>query len=217
MPLRCEGRFPPGRRHKSAPLSLPDQQPSHSCHPVRLGALAIMPLPDPKTPSETISDWVCREILPHEREVRRWLQRSRLPVDIDDVIQEAYARVAALDSVAHILNGRAYFLTAARSIALQHLRRSKVIRMDSFTDLPPQHLEDDRPGTEAEVWSRMEMQRLLQLLPDRCRAIFQLCRVKGYTQKETAEALGLTENVVEKQIARAMELLIARYGRDGGL
>lgn len=175
-----------------------------------------MPLPDPNDRSEAIADWVCLEILPYEREARRWLQRSRLPVESDDIIQEAYARIAALDGIAHIQNGRAYFLTTVRSLALQHLRRSKVVRMDSFTDLPPQHIRDDRPGPEAIVWSRREVQRLMQSLPERCRAIFHLCRIKGYTQKETAEALGISENVVEKQVARAIEVLTTRFGRDGG-
>ena len=175
-----------------------------------------MPLPEPGGCSETIADWVCLEILPYEREVRRWLQKSRLPVEADDIIQEAYARIAALDSVAHIRNGRAYFLTTVRSVVFQHLRRSKVVRMDSFAELPPQDVRDDQPGPEAIVWSRREVQRLMLSLPERCRTIFHLCRIKGYTQKEAAEALGLSENVVEKQVARAMEVLTTRFGRDGG-
>lgn len=174
-----------------------------------------MQLPDPDPRPEAVTDWVCLEILPHEREARRWLKRSRLPVETDDIVQEAYARIAALKSVAHIQNGRAYFLATVRSIALQHLRRYKVVRMDSFADLSPAQIGDERPGPEAIVWSRRELQRLILSLPERCQAIFHLCRIKGYTQKETAEALGISENVVEKQITRAMEVLAARFGRDG--
>jgi RNA polymerase sigma-70 factor (ECF subfamily) len=43
-------------------------------------------------------------VLPHEAAVRAWLERAQ---DIDDVIQEAYSRLAALDSVARIGRGRA--------------------------------------------------------------------------------------------------------------
>lgn len=171
--------------------------------------------PEPKDRSEAIADWVCLEILPYEREARRWVQRSRLPVETDDIIQEAYARIAALKSVAHIQSGRAYFLTTVRSIALQHLRRSKVVRMNSLSDLSSQHIEDEQPSPEAIVWSRREVESVLQALPERCRAVFQLCRVRGFTQKETASALDLSENVVEKEIARALQVLMTRFGRDG--
>ncbi|MDE8652560.1 RNA polymerase sigma factor [Novosphingobium album (ex Liu et al. 2023)] len=174
-----------------------------------------MLLPDPDDRSDAIAEWVSVEILPHEREARRWLTRSRLPVETDDIIQEAYARIAALDSVSHIRNGRGYFLATVRSLALQHLRRTKIIRMDYLADLALSQIGDDRPGPEAIVWSRHEIQRLILSLPERCRDIFHLCRIKGYTQKEAAEALGISENVVEKQIARAMEILTVRFSRDG--
>jgi RNA polymerase sigma factor (sigma-70 family) len=174
-----------------------------------------MQLPHSGENSDSLTDWVCSEILPHEREARRWLMRSRLPVDGDDVIQEAYARIAAMDSVAHVRNGRAYLLATVRSIALQYLHRSKIVRMDSFTDLHSTQISDDQPGPEAIVWSRREVHRLLQSLPERCRDIFILCRIDGHTQKEAAVALDISENVVEKQLARAMTVLTTRYGRDG--
>lgn len=169
----------------------------------------------PDDHSGAITDWVCNEVLPHEREARRWLMRSRLPVDCDDVIQEAYARIAALDSIAHIRNGRAYLLATVRSIALQYFQRSKIVRMDSFADLQAVQFEDDQPGPEAIVWSQREMHRLIQSLPERCRELFILCRLKGHTQKEAAAALDISENVVEKQLARAMAHLTRQFASDG--
>jgi len=164
--------------------------------------------------TEAIADWICVEILPYERNARRWLERTRLPVESDDVIQEAYARIAAMDSLSHIRSGRAYFLTTVRNIALQHLRRSKVVRMESFADIPAALLLDDGPGPEAITEGKREIEQLLLSLPERCQAIFRLCRLEGYTQRETSELLGISENVVEKQIARAMEVLTTSFGRE---
>ncbi len=46
--------------------------------------------------------------------VRRWLvSRCRSMVDVDEVTQEAYCRIAALASVDHIKNGRACFFRKA--------------------------------------------------------------------------------------------------------
>ena len=57
--------------------------------------------------------WVGSQMLPHESDVRKWLRkRVRSDAAIDDIVQEAYCRVAALSSVAHIDNGRAYFFRA---------------------------------------------------------------------------------------------------------
>ena len=51
----------------------------------------------------TIVLWVGAKVMPHEGEVRRWLRRSRVPqADADDLIQEAYCRMAALSSVIEV-------------------------------------------------------------------------------------------------------------------
>jgi len=173
-----------------------------------------MHIPNLEDPADALAVWLCLEVLPHERDARRWLQRSGLRVDADDIIQEAYARIAALDNVGHIRSGRAYFLTAVRSIALQQLRRSKIVELRPFCDVPEVSIMDDSPGQEAVVWAEREAGRLIQTLPERCRSIFRMCRLDGYTQKETATALGLSEGVVEKQMAKAMAVLTTRFGRE---
>lgn len=60
--------------------------------------------------------WVGRDILPHEADVRAWLRRSMVPVnEIEDIVQDAYCRLAGMTEVGHIANPRAYFFTVARS------------------------------------------------------------------------------------------------------
>lgn len=160
------------------------------------------------------AQWVATEILPHESDVRRWLARSSFALDIDDVIQEAYCAIAGLGSTAHIRSGRAYLFTTARNIALEHLRRSKIVPMDALTDLTPAVEMDDRPTSEAIVWSRLELSRLIDGLPARCQSVFRLCYVKGMTQKEAARELRVSENVVQKQLSRAMARVATGYARD---
>jgi RNA polymerase sigma factor (sigma-70 family) len=159
------------------------------------------------------AQWVATEILPHERDVRRWLAGSSFALDIDDVIQEAYCAIAGLGSVAHIRSGRAYLFTTVRNIALEHLRRAKIVPMDALAELTPAIEIDDRPTTEAIVWSRLELDRLIEGLPPRCQSVFRLCYVKGMTQKEAARELRVSENVVQKQLTRAMAQVVKGYAR----
>src|SRR5689334_6262761 len=70
--------------------------------------------------------WVGRHILPLEGEVRRWLRKAAVaPADVDDVIQEAYCRIAGLDAVSHIKEPRAYFFQVVRNILLEQVRRAR--------------------------------------------------------------------------------------------
>jgi len=161
----------------------------------------------------SIAHWVAAEILPHEREVRRWLARSRFPLDIDDVIQEAYCAIAGLGSTAHIRSGRSYFFATARNVVLEHLRRAKIVPMEALSDLTPAIEADDRPDAEAIVWSRLELERLIAALPARCQSVFRLCFIKGMTQREAAQELSMSENAVQKQLSRAMAQVAAGYAR----
>src|SRR3546814_16751460 len=92
--------------------------------------------------------WVGKEILPHEADVRAWLRRTLDPEDLEDVIQETYCQIAALKDVGHIRSGRAYFFTAARSIVLMRLRRQRIGRLASATDIESLHRVGDAPSPE---------------------------------------------------------------------
>ena len=49
-----------------------------------------------------------------------------------------------------------------------------------------------------------------QDLPERCRMIFILSRMEGYTNPEIAKILGLSIRTVENQIYRALKILRAK-------
>lgn len=157
---------------------------------------------------DTIARWVATEILPHEAAVRRWLARSWGPaLDVDDVVQEAYCRIAALGSIDHIANGRAYFFTTARSIATQLFRRSKVAGEKAVTEIELADVEDAYPRADRVVEARQELLRIdgfLSTFSLTCRRIIELRRLQGLSQKETAERLGVSEHTVENHVTRGI-------------
>jgi len=163
--------------------------------------------------------WVGSHVLPHEASVRAWLKRwTGRAQDIDDVIQEAYSRLAALDSVAHIGSGRAYLFQTTRNIVLEHARRSKIVRIDNMTDLSDLSIVDETPPLDRIVGGARELQRVEQLidqLPFKCRRVFVLRRVHGVSQREIAKDLGISESAVEKQAARGLKLILKAMEGDG--
>ena len=152
------------------------------------------------------------QILPHEADVRAWLRRSgSYPADIDDIVQETYCRLAAMDSLTHIANGRAYFFRTARNIAIEKIRRARIVRIDCVTEIDALNVVDDEPSPERIVAGRRELQRvqhLIEGLPERCRQIFTLRRIHGVSQRDVATRLGVTENVVETQSMRGLRLIL---------
>jgi RNA polymerase sigma factor (sigma-70 family) len=118
---------------------------------------------------------------------------------------------------------RGQFYTWLYRIAVNHclnrLRRRRVVRFLSF-GLGPREGEEAHelePASEApdaatafetkERWQRTRA--ALDRLPEGQRAVVVLARFEGWSQKEIAAALGITEGAVESRMVRAMRKLTA--------
>lgn len=163
-----------------------------------------------------IVHWVARHILPLEGEVRGWLRSRILPADIDDVVQEAYCRIAGLKQVAHIADSRAYFFQVVRNILLEQVRRAHIVRIDVVAEMDALNISDDRPSPEQEVSAHRELKRLQHLideLPERCRQVFVLRKIEGVPQKEIARRLNITEHTVEAHVGRGLQMILKSWSQ----
>ena len=163
--------------------------------------------------------WLATYVMPHEAAVRGWLKRGRhLHSDIDDIIQETYAKLVSVADVAGIDNVRAYFFRTAYSVVADRLRRKDVISMASIAEVEHLQAGIDAITPEDSLLARNELQilsEMLRRLPDKTRRVFVLRRVSGLSQKEVSKKTGIPESTVEKHIAKAIKLLMAAYS-DGG-
>ena len=160
-----------------------------------------------------IAIWLGRRVLPHERDLRAWLRQSFAAAgDVDDIIQETYCRLAALTQVDHIEHPRAYFFQAARSVALEQIRRARVVRIETVSEMDTLNLILDDPSAERVVSGRRELERvrgLIAALPERCRRIVEMRKIEGLPQREIARRLGVTEHVVENESVRGLRAVLA--------
>ena len=162
-------------------------------------------------------EWVGRCVLPWEGYVRAWLRRGSIRgFEIDDIVQEAYSRIAGLEDFRHITNPKAYFLEVARNVLLEQLRRSQVIRIETISEIDLR-ISDNAPDQERVAIGRAEVARLRHLidrLPERCREMFVLRKIEGLSQKQIAERLGVSENTVETQVGRGLRLILAALSEE---
>ncbi|MBU1271523.1 MAG: RNA polymerase sigma factor [Alphaproteobacteria bacterium] len=168
--------------------------------------------------SDETALWLARSVMPHEPALRAWLRRGASPADVDDIVQETYAKLISIENFAAIQNVRAYLFRTAHSAAVDRLRRQSVVQLEAVADLDRLQVASDAVTPEDEVVDRNELRllaRMIERLPEKTRRIFVLSRVSERSQKQIAQETGYPESTVEKHIAKAFALLMAAYA-DGG-
>lgn len=140
--------------------------------------------------------------------IRRFFQRrlgSR--EDAADATQETFLRMLVASRSTLIENPQAYLYQVARSVAqTARFRRGREARVFLEEEAGLQQA-DDAPGAERIVSGRQGlvlMARAISQLPNRCQQVFILSRLHGMSNGEIAEVLGISRNMVEKHIIRAL-------------
>jgi len=144
----------------------------------------------------------------HQAAVRRFLARFLHCEDTaEEVTQEAFVRLLHFTPRKPMENPRAYLFQVAANTARDWLARQQTRnRVIGDAELP----EDIRcpgPGPEASTLNHERLELLssaIRELPPRCREVFLLSRFDGLNNREIADRLGISGNMVEKHIIKAM-------------
>ena len=163
--------------------------------------------------------WLARHALPHEPALRAWLSRRPLAgLEVDDIVQETYAILAALERVDHIQTPRTYMFEVAKSVVLRSLRRGRIVAFEALAEAEGLEPPSAEPSPETVAADRQELGRLAALiagLPAKCREAFTLRKVHGLSQREVARRMGVSENTVEKHVGKGLGVLMTALGRGG--
>jgi RNA polymerase sigma factor (sigma-70 family) len=165
------------------------------------------------------TQWLANNVLPHEPLIRARLARVYVAdLDVDDVIQEMYARILSAPALETIHHPRQYAIQTAKGIIIDHLRRSRVVSIVSGESLEQLDAVLPEGSAEERLEFRGEIQQVanaLAHLPETYRETLILRRVEGLSQRETAQRLGITEKMAEYYLARGVMELIKLFGRGG--
>lgn len=161
--------------------------------------------------------WLARFVLPHEPALRAWLLRRQVAgLEVDDVVQDTYARLSTAANVESVRNPRSYMFRTAYSVIADHLRHNQVVEMHSFAQFESEEFVADEPSPEQIAGDREELIRLGEAiagLPDGERQVLMLRRIDELPQRAVAERLGISESNVEKRMGRAIRRLADALGR----
>jgi RNA polymerase sigma factor (sigma-70 family) len=139
-------------------------------------------------------------------------------LDIEDVIQEMYAKFLTLPTLETIRYPKQYALLTARGIVIDHIRHSRVVSITSTGNLDLLDIAEPDANSEERIEFQQEIKAVtaaLEQLPPICRETLILRRVEGLPQKEVALRLKISEKTVEKHMANGVRLLIKLFGRGG--
>ena len=143
------------------------------------------------------------------------------PQDVEDIVQETYGRLCQVGAPERIRHPKSYLYKTARNLALDSLKRVENRLTERWED---REHSLDLMGTGADetfekAASSEEFGRFCEAvrrLPVQARRVFVLKKVYGYSQREIAGELGLSESTVEKHVALAVRRCAAHMKRRDG-
>lgn len=153
----------------------------------------------------------------HAVELRRYLSSQlRCEETAADLTQEVFLRLSSRDQAA-MRNPLALAYHVARNLVIDHHRR-RLARPESeqqeFDDMPSTAPDPEQVAAIRQQLHHVE-HAMCRLSPQ-CRQAFVLNRFEGLSQAEVAERMGISRQMAERHVAKALLYLRARLDEING-
>ncbi|WP_282010070.1 RNA polymerase sigma factor [Nitrospina watsonii] len=124
-----------------------------------------------------------------------------------EVAQEAYLRMLRYACRTPLTHPRAYLFQVAANLARTRLQQERRHSLHFNEAVLPEEVECPAEDTERAAIAKQGLEQLSQAvatLPPRCREVFLMNRLDGLSYSQIAERLGISLNMVEKHIIKAL-------------
>ncbi len=142
--------------------------------------------------------WAYTTLLPGIR------RKTVCPHQAKDILHDGFLRFALTTSPHRNEEPHAYLRTIVQNLLLEQYRK------DSYFADYQQQADLEEPAsvsTEhlADIKQRLALvTQIIQDLPPRCRQVFIMYRIEGHAQKDIAEQMQISLNMVERHLIRAL-------------
>lgn len=161
-----------------------------------------------------VKAWFCREILPLEPALMRFLRRNwRVEADVVEFRQAVYAGIIEAAQAELPRNPRAYLFAAARNHLVNQARRAQIVSFELVADLETSMALEEVVTPERLMLARDELrqvQKALDSMPPRRREVIVLRKIEGLSVREVAARLGTSISAVEQHITAGLRDLVDR-------
>lgn len=152
----------------------------------------------------------------HRSSLVRFLQK-RAPggVDVEDLVQDVFLRIARREDVRDIADAQRYLFECASNALRDHARQRAARNLDAHDTLDEDALGQDLSPERVLIGKQAieTVAEALRELPYRTRAVFVLRRFENLKYSEIARRLGVSKSAVEKHMAKAHKHLLQATGR----
>lgn len=146
------------------------------------------------------------------------LQRIVPKADIDDIVQETFIRAHEAQVDKRIDHPKAYIYKTAKNLALNFIAKKEhrlTSKLEDYVE-PDVYLEDLSKFNDVEAKEKFRLFcAAVRALPPQCRRAFILKRVFGFSIRDIAMKLDISESTTEKHIAKGV-LSCANFLNDKG-
>ena len=144
----------------------------------------------------------------HLGELRYFLYRFlSLEPDIEDVLQETYIRAVEAEKNSAIKAPKAFLYKVSKNLALNYKSQAYGRLTDLVADFDELSVlsEGSRPDKQLEHASEfVDFCNGVKMLPDKCRRVFILRKIYGFSNQEIADRLGISVSTVETHLAKGL-------------
>lgn len=153
-------------------------------------------------------DDLIREFEKHYEVLRAFVRRRvRSPELTADILQDCYLRIARHPHAVPVDKPLALFRRIAGNLIIDRIRENEVRQRVSDSGGLSQDIPDRSQDVEAALIARQRFEllvRAVEELPPRCREVFLLRKVEQLESSEIARRLGISQNMVEKHLRKAL-------------
>jgi RNA polymerase sigma-70 factor (family 1) len=130
----------------------------------------------------------------------------------EEIVSDLFIKIwEKRKTLEEIRNIRVYCFVAARHLCINQLEKQKRQQILNIEDYKSQLLHSAPDPEERMISVEMirRIQSVVESLPPRCKMCFKLVKEHGFTYKEAAEILMVSEKTIENQLAIALKKISA--------